>query len=758
MKSKFLILSSLALLTASCADEALYENAAVSTTEKGITFSVVENPETRGEVTATGSSFFYAEQDRVAIYADNVNEYLKSSGSDVPVVGYNKAFVYKATRSQGNPRLTGIDDKNTLAYKSSYADDAKMSFFMVYPSTFAATPSGSNFSIAIGNNHLATQATTGTTANFDSRVMFDYVETSAPAKGYTSVGESLGFELESPLAMLWFKVSDIESYNFGKLNSIKIKSTKGYTVKNDGSDPKSGATYAKDLTFGESGLIVYNKSNNVTTVSKGKTPGKEIILTVGGTIKNDTKLNMFVLPHNGQTDDATRYYTQNDYEVTYTFADVELIYTHESKKRDDLNAWVGGATYNVFLSVAEKFAHVVTLGSGTNDRTLYINKGKVTDIDFTDGSAIMWTDSKNSTAGKVEWEEIKKVVIGTGVEALGSADWEVIGKMTSLEELEVNNNTTEVPASKLNALASLVSINMPNVTTLHKESFAGSNLTTVILPKFDFANSTVITGAVLKPASLTKLDMSGVSNMKQVYPNDGMTLQGFSNLAEVTVKDGVVLGPEAFKDCVELDKVNGYVTLGGYGAFQNCEDLTSIAINEDAGVVNDYTFSGAELLQKVYTKDKVTELMPVEIGEYAFEGTAVNLDLSQTTKIGAHAFDGVTALIGKKDTNKNIYLLTVGASEIGEFAFKGIGGTGTSDIHMHFTSLTEVPSGLLNSMTRLKELKFGQIVTFAETVGAQALGITANATLFVKPGQAYTQNRLYVSDTVNITFRTIVEE
>lgn len=741
MKKKIFFLSSVALLAASCTNEIIEEGPAQNGAVKGISFKMAEGDETRGMVTEEYKSFFYAELDRVGIYADKV----KKDGGNV--TNYVTMATYKATKSTGNPLLTGIADDEILSYWSSYADNQSASFFIVYPTDATVTYDTDKFTITPSDD-LAVQAMSGDgTMNFDSRLMFDYISGKKPAKSYHSVGETLEMQMGSPLTMLYFSFQDVDDYEFGNLQTITLKATSAFyekgTTKTD--------VAASPLTFGTSASVVVNKDKSYT-VDNGTNPGSQIVLKVNKDIENGAKQNVFALTKTGKIRVEGVDYAKNDkYQITYVFDKVDLVYNGKTSSA----AWEANAAYGMpsaaGLKIAAEYPYIVTRGTAlnSNDRILYINTGAVKNIDNNAGTAIVWNDTY--ATGEVAFTEIKEVVINQNADALTADDWAVIGKMINVEKITIKNNTEEVHKDNLDNLNKLTYIDMQKVTTLHETSFKGASLQTVKLPSFDFSVSRAVTEAILKPGSLQVLDMSGTKSMKQEFPKEGMTLMNYDKLTTVTVQNGVVLGPEAFRGCTALTTVIGYVKLDGYGAFQGCTALETIKIDESTKIY-DNTFLDATNLKEVKSSTGGA-LTPATIGVSAFENTQVNVDLTASVTIGANAFKGNTALKGAKPAGKNLFCLEVAAQTVGVDAFNGC----TSLEYVKFTKLNTVEAGILAG-TNLKELKFANVVSFATGVNSATFGTPKNTTLFIHEDQAYVAKKLTISNSVSVEFNTIVEE
>lgn len=745
---KLFILSSVALLAASCTNEIIEEGPVSKDELKGISFKMVENDETRGMVTNDYKSFFYAELDRVDVYGDNVMDNAVTP-AEIEFKDPLTKVTYKATKSKGNPYLTGINDANTINYKKAYAQDEYSNFFVVYPAgtTVKYTAAdGGKFTVN-ALDITAQELSADGTMNFDKRLMYDFVANKRPEKAYNSVGETLALNLISPYTMLWYAFTDVESYNaFGKLQTITLKATSAEYVKNG---EKKTTTSSPLASTG--GTFTIKKDKTVSTSSL--TNASTIILDVNQAVKNNQKLNMFALTKTGKIKDGGDYTLTDKYTITYTFENVDLIYD----KKTSSGEWKAGAAYAMpnanGMTIADEYSYILTRGTsvGSNDRVLYVNKGTVAGIQK-DGS-IKWTDSNNAIEGKVEFTEVAEIIVNSTADALTDEDWKTIAKMTNLKKMTILNATTTVPAETIKGL-NLTDVNLKNVTTISATSFEGSNLVNVIMPKYNFATNKTITQATLKPAYLETLDMSGTPYMKDVHPYEGMSLAGYTNLTEVTVQNGVVLGPESFKGCAALNKVTGYVVLGGYGAFEGCSSLEAISIDEVATTkIFAYTFNEATSLKDVFNKDGKTPIKPTVIEDCAFRKTKVNVDLTAATSIGTSAFAYNEYLKGKEiTTGSGKYHLVVNAATVGVNAF--FNATGLQ--YVQFNNLEVVNAGILSGTT-LQELKFSKVFSFSDDAKNTVFGTTTGTKLFVNPSQKYNGNTINVNGGT-ITFETIIEE
>ena len=136
---------------------------------------------------------------------------------------------------------------------------------------------------------------------------------------------------------------------------------------------------------------------------------------------------------------------------------------------------------------------------------------------------------------------------------------------------------------------------------------------------------------------LNKKNLSSEILIPSYYDSKPVTLIGYwafkdcENLIKITIPDSVTsIGDNAFSDCTKLESI----TLGdnvqniGYGAFANCTSLKQIEIPEGVTNIDGYTFSGCTSLEAITIPDSVTS-------------------------IGANAFNGCTNLNYNKDGNGN---------------------------------------------------------------------------------------------------------
>ncbi|MEG0724465.1 MAG: leucine-rich repeat protein, partial [Mucinivorans sp.] len=186
--------------------------------------------------------------------------------------------------------------------------------------------------------------------------------------------------------------------------------------------------------------------------------------------------------------------------------------------------------------------------------------------------------------------------------------------------------------------------------------------------------------SLCQAAKLERADVSAVPVIGNKFPFLGLTFKDFTKLAEIRVKNGVILGGQAFMNCTALTTVNypavgGAVVLEGDQAFASCTSLVTIATSTTN--IPDNSFNGCALLANIApaegTEGTGVTIKPTTVGVGAFKDckaiTDINLDAA--TVIKADAFKGCTALVGHLETDKNRTVLRVNAIKIiepGSFA------------------------------------------------------------------------------------------
>ena len=790
MKKTLLFLGTVAMM-ASCTQEELIPSESAQDVVKGIVFESAGESATRGELEKGEDGqyrfFWYAEEDRINVYASNVvaaasNTTGAGVATDAAFASPYNPAVYKATKSGNYGLFTAKDDANWI----NFANNGKIVTIATYNAAVnkitaeKETVKVDNVDTEVTKNvsEIQVNATIAATQtaplNYVAAPMLSKTEGSRE-KSYHSVGERMNLDFYRIFPVAAFsgaQGNDAFNADLGKLKSVTLVSTSTVKPTND-HNALAKAYFAGNAKY----TVKYNdngtvKSESTTDVAGGASEVKVNVGAAGETWTSDKRVYMALLPVDRTVtkgDGSDPKQATEKMTIKYEYENVTLEQNVSTSKD-----WI--ASHKIIpmptLDIEKDFPYIVTEDidniNGGVQRKLIVNKGNVKDAFFSDdridwqcGTGTTYSNGSN-TYPAVEVKEITEVEIRANVNDLTADDYAKLNKLTNVTKMVVKNATTTITYNALSALANLAELQMDNVTTIQYTNEAAkntpvntNNLATVKLPKFNFADNKEITTAILNASVLTTLDMSGTPSMKDVHPYDGMSLAGYTKLATVTVHDGVVLGPESFKGCTALTTITGYVILGGYGAFEDCTSLTTISIDEnETNKIFDKTFKNAINLTDVFKKDGKTAIVPAIIGNEAFYGTKANIDLTATTSIGNSAFKNNPALKGAVFglTGSSKYQLVVNATTVGESAFDGA----TSLQYVKFNNLQTVNKYILANTT-MEELKFVKVFTFAEGVKNKVFGTTTNTKLFVNPAQEYSGNTISANGNT-ITFKAIIEE
>ena len=737
---KVLFCAGLLGLMASCADQDLDGVAGNSDKAEGITFETAE-ADTRIQYDKDGNSwnpFWYAEQDRVSIWANGVNKGFPTTSS----VTYGRwnalsaKATYKATKSEAKAAFTSVDDVNMLTFING-SKDAK--FFAVYPATtenMAATPADDTLRISNLFNGLETQDIKSAKGANPAMVMIAHA-TAKRANSYDAVGEKVALSFNYVTPILKFGTSGLDkTYQnaFGKLKEIQVSNT-GYK------DPSGDATKdiaAPALVYGNGATLQVDTLNWKSTIKPSATPSSsanEITVTLNGSAGlawSDEALAPVVV---AITDHSAFSATKPDtLKSMLVFENIDLADKGQNGDQDGRylsSSLTPSSNFKAITFDLSKYPWLVTKNTTANTRTLFVNSGKLADIFTVDATGnIKWADTQTqatSTPDLVAPTEIETVVIKKGV-VIANADFTKLNKMTNIKHLTIEDLPT-VPANAFKDLSNLKTLRLLNTTTIANANAIASAaaLDSIVMPEYKFEVD-LINDAFLKnnQSTLRYLDM-GTELMNAGFPARGLSLEGYDQLYEVKVKDGIQVGANAFKGCTRLKTVNGRVDIVGTYAFADCSVLT--AINISSQDVLSGSFSGCTKLKTI--KVNGGNFVPTSVGSKAFENAkAINVDLASATTIGANAFDGATALTGIKHTGETVPVLRVAAATINAEAFKGCTGIE----YIYFVNATSVKNGILNGAT-VKEIKFGEKFSVATALTAGTFGTTTNTKLFVVPGQ-----------------------
>ena len=335
---------------------------------------------------------------------------------------------------------------------------------------------------------------------------------------------------------------------------------------------------------------------------------------------------------------------------------------------------------------------------------------------------------------------------------------------TSLRSVTLHNGLETIGGGAFFRCSNLTDITIPNtVTTIEGAAFQESGITSITIPN---SVTQVGEGAFSECNSLVTATLSA----NATYGD--MAFYDCNNLETVIIPEGVeVLSDSMFSDCDKLVNVSlpntlktisagafqdtaitsiiipdSVTTLGeaDYGAFQECNSLTSIVIGSGVTEIPQMFCYGCERLASITFKGNVTSIGYAAFFEAA-DLTSIEFPAS-LTYIGEEAFNDCDSLTNVTFLGNNVQtidemafaqcdaLQTItlpnGLSELGEGAFDGC------------TSLATVVIG--NGLVELKKLTFSDC--------SSLVSLTLPTSITTISDDAFKQRYEYMNQTLHIYF------
>lgn len=775
---KILFCAGLVALATSCTQDETISLDVQKQNAKGITFEIVEKVDSRvqyNQEEGAWNPFWYAEQDRIAIWANGVGYGALTPATGDTIDGtywkdftnqYGGIYQYKATSSTNKANWTAVDDANTMTFVKNDKKGAK--FLAVYPYNASLTLSGE--SPVVGKNDTLKISGALTTLNaqtiktakgWNDEIVMVAGAARTQDEVFESVGEKMALAFSHATPVMKFGTKGLTAdYQkaFGNLKEITVK-TLGYDKNADGDWADAGDIKPSPLYYTNGAIQVTDSVNwkaeyvpTTAVASTDSTNNNTIVVTIGdanGLAWSDAALAPIAVAPTKRSN-----YGTNGERITADF-EFENITIQVEKKNVTKDCVVGKNFQAITLNMAD-YPYLVT---NTAPRTLFVNSGDFSAVKHVTGTTvdgILWNGAK------VKFSEFGKVVVAKEV-VLDAEDFKILNKLTAVTDVILNGNTS-VPAKAMRDMVNLNTIEMPLVTTIAVDAFkSGMPVDTIVMPAYKFNEA--VNDSLLNPAYLKYIEL-GATALNAGFPKTGLKFDNYTLLEEVKVNDNIELGPNAFENCTALKKITGVLKITGTDVFKNCPVLNNVVVNST--VIPAGVFDGCTALSKIYLNSTSTALVPTKIGNRAFAGTAAALDLSATTEIGDGAFENVTALQGAKYSDANpVIVLKVGAATIGNGAFDGCTGLKL----VEFTNATSIKDSILIRATSLEQVKFVKKFTYGGTTnvkpsvnsfGSQAYA--ANIDLFVAEGQTGigADNKTFTitagNKSTEITFKSITEE
>lgn len=750
---RILFCAGILALAASCTEDEFDSFATQNGQTQGITFTA-EAPVTKIQWDETETSyvpFWYAEQDRIAIYGIGV---LDKDGNKLPTSDgdswdeISSQVEYKATQSEKIGKFTAVDDNNMLKFDGS----KEARFLGLYPSKVGENTIKAEWNTEAkglkisGLPTLGTQTQT-TTKGYNESVMMYSLSTASRGNDYDAVGENASLSFQRPFSALVLSTDNANEYTtgdaplFGKLKTVEVEA-KGYTpAQGDAIEPS-------ELTIADNDYLVVDTLTNEATfvADPAGARASRVTLNIGtaGLGWSDDALAVTAINNVDRSQTFAKAGKDETIEITWTFENIVL-----KQSLNTQNSWKGFVeTPKLDIS---SYDYLVT-----KDHQLLVLNGNFKDI-FDKNGKIAWDN------GAVDKTTITNIISKV---ALSDAELAMLQGFSGLKKLTLAENT-EIPANTFSETQAgqITDLNLPKVTKVAQKFIANnaskafSKLENLSMPAYEFEDD-VVNKAFFNnevKATLASLDMSGVRSMLPQFGIERtLSFEGYTNLAEVTVQDGMVVSPSGFAGCIALATVNGAVDV------TNAPKAFSMASNSVNNVLKSIEVTGTEIPSYAFYYCKALEtieykgaqLAPTVVGDAGLAVTAIKyMDLSKLTSLGEKAFK-MTKIIS---SNKNTTYLEVGAAEIPAEAFSGC-----ADLKMvKFTNATKITgNNVFNEASNLIQVKFLKVVSLGSGTGfANVFGTREQyIDLWVNPEQSgvnglnWTLEYINGKDTMAVTY------
>ena len=248
--------------------------------------------------------------------------------------------------------------------------------------------------------------------------------------------------------------------------------------------------------------------------------------------------------------------------------------------------------------------------------------------------------------GVTGWTEISEYVFTAYEENLP------VKYYTSLEQIILPDNVSEIGYKAFEGCSSLRSINLSNVTRIGSYAFRECALTSLDLPNLIELFEGSFSGCPLISVSLPNLKeikfqtFSGCSSLKSInLPNvttiEGSAFDRCTSLVSVSFpKVEIIENSSVFANCTSLISVDlPAATIIGGRTFESCSSLTEINLPK-AKFVGVSAFQSCSSLSYI----NLSNVETIEEGCFGMCSALASIDLSCATKIGNNAFRACTTL------------------------------------------------------------------------------------------------------------------
>ncbi len=401
-----------------------------------------------------------------------------------------------------------------------------------------------------------------------------------------------------------------------------------------------------------------------------------------------------------------------------------------------------GGYLDVELACATAGATIMYRTSDMNDNTYYEYTGPIRIEKTKTFSAYAYCDNlKNSSSASATYTKVKTdvntlvldengVLVGyTGTDTAVTIPDYVNGTLVTgvsssafsgneaITDVTLGQYVTKIEDGVFKDCSALVSVSAVACTEIGDEAFSGcSSLKTLSASEVTTVGNKAFYGC----SALTKLTLSKLTSLgERAFEGSGMTtfsatkLKTIGNYAfigtpvkSLTLSSVTTIGANAFENCQNLTTVAfAAATSVGDDCFKNCTKLTSVNFNKLKSIPENMLKGKALLTTAKFAA-------ATNVGAYAFYGCSAlaTLTLSKATDIGDYAFYGCSSLLSFTFTN---------VTTVGDYAFSG---TGIDSVVLpnNPTSLGEMAFYNCNNLKSI-ELTYIESFDTQDLVGADGL-------------------------------------
>ena len=293
----------------------------------------------------------------------------------------------------------------------------------------------------------------------------------------------------------------------------------------------------------------------------------------------------------------------------------------------------------------------------------------------------------------------------------------------NLKSVTFSGRVREIGESAFENCTALTSIELPeSVTAIGERAFAGSGLTSIILP--------------YRILTISESTFAGCSDLSSVTFDGDLESVGYgafkeTDLVSVTLPETVVeLGARAFEGCSNLETVEilgdnsvsfkySYESYESdhfyHGPFDNCSNLKTVKLPDGMEDICTGAFYGCSSLQSINMPANLQR-----IGDYAFEDcvSLPSAEFRSLQDVGSRAFRGCSGLqwvklpdcmhnVGESAFEDCSSLASINLPDgIENIGFGAFAGSGLKSVKWP-ESMTEMSSDMFNGCTNLSSVTLG---------------------------------------------------